>query len=118
MDFTDPEITNDSINLIESLSKQYTLVLLKRTVQKEEEVSYSLIQKEHLRHLLGLRAKGMLAIHGPVTEDDFLKEMYIFNTADKEIVRNILENDPAIKSGQLVYEIYSWYGIPGDHLVE
>jgi uncharacterized protein YciI len=73
---------------------------------------------EHLRYLFQLRAEGKLVINGPVLDDAELKGISIFNTTDKEEVRRLSDGDPAVKAGRLVYEIYEWFGIPGDRLPE
>ena len=71
---------------------------------------------EHLRYLLQLRAEGKLLVNGPVIEDPELKGVSIFNTTDREEVRRLSDADPAVKAGRLVYEIYDWFGLPGDGL--
>jgi hypothetical protein len=57
-----------------------------------------------------------LVINGPVLDDPELKGISIFDTTDEEEVRRLSEGDPAVKAGRLVYEIYEWFGIPGDGL--
>jgi len=74
------------------------------------------IQAEHLRYLFQLRAAGKLLINGPVLDDPVLKGVSIFNATDADEVRALSEADPAVKAGRLVYEIYRWFGIPGDRL--
>ena len=74
------------------------------------------LQKEHLRYLFQLRAEGKLVVHGPVTDDSEVRGMGIFNIADAEEVRKLLEEDPAFQAGRLTYEIHPWFSIPGDCL--
>ncbi len=73
---------------------------------------------EHPHYLFQLHAEGKLLINGPVVDDPDLRGMSIFNTTDKEQVQKLSEDDPAVKAGRLVYEIYSWFGIPGQCLPE
>jgi hypothetical protein len=44
--------------------------------------------------------------------------MAIFNTTDKEEVKRLADGDPAVRAGRVVYEVYDWYGLPGDFLPE
>ena len=99
--------------------KQYILLLLKRgpnTDQNEEEGQK--IQMAHLHHLFTLKAEGKLVLAGPVDEDADLRGIGIFNLTDMEQVKKIVEEDPAVKSGKLTYELYPWFGLPGDGLPE
>ena len=76
------------------------------------------IQMEHLRYLFQLRAEGKLLINGPIIDDPELKGISIFKTTDKEEVKRLSDGDPAVKAGRLAYEIYHWFGLPGDRLPE
>ena len=51
-------------------------------------------------------------------DDSDLQGVGIFQSTDKEEVKKLCEGDPAVKAGRLVYEIYSWFGLPGDSLPE
>ena len=97
--------------------KQYILLLLKRgpnTDQSEEEGHK--IQMGHLHHLFKLKAEGKLVLAGPLDTDVDLRGIGIFNLTDMEQVKTLVEEDPAVKSGRLTYELYPWFGIPGDGL--
>ena len=63
-----------------------------------------------------LRQEGKLVINGPIIDDPELKGLSIFNTTDKEQVKRLSEGDPAVRAGRLTYEIYTWFGIPGEGL--
>jgi uncharacterized protein YciI len=71
---------------------------------------------EHLRYLFQLRAEGKVVINGPVIDDTGLSGMAIFDMTDKVEVARLCDGDPAVKAGRLVYEVYHWYGLPGDRL--
>ncbi len=113
------EITDAFIQETISSGKQYCVRLYKagpNRNQPPEEAEK--IQTEHLRHLFRLRAEGKLLINGPVIDDPGLKGISIFSTTDKEEVKRLSDEDPAVKAGRLVYEIYHWFGLPGDCLPE
>ncbi len=63
-----------------------------------------------------LRAEEKLLINGPIIDDSKYKGISIFKTTDKEEVKRLSDGDPAVKAGRLVYEIYHWFGLPGDCL--
>jgi uncharacterized protein YciI len=113
------EITDEFIHKASESGRQYCLRVYKAGPNRDqppEEVDK--IQREHLRYLFQLRAEGMILINGPVIDDDELQGIAIFNTTDKEDVRRLADGDPAVKTGRVVYEIYHWYGLPGDCLPE
>jgi len=99
--------------------KQYCVRLYKSGPNRNQPPSEAgKIQMEHLRYLMQLRAEGKLLISGPVIEDPELKGVGIFNTTDIEEVKRLSDGDPAVRAGRLVYEIYHWFGLPGDCLPE
>ncbi|HMV98382.1 MAG TPA: YciI family protein [Anaerolineales bacterium] len=113
------EITDEFIQKRIMTGRQYCVRLYKvgpNRSQPQDEVEG--IQKEHLRYLWQLRAEGKLLISGPVMDDSDLQGVGIFQSTDKEEVKKLCEGDPAVKAGRLVYEIYSWFGLPGDSLPE
>ena len=118
------ETAKDSISITDEYimdqikqGKQYILLLLKRGSNRgENEEEIEKIQMGHLHHLFKLKAEGKLVLAGPVDTDVDLRGIGIFNLTDMEQVKKLVEEDPAVKSGRLTYEIYPWFGIPGDGL--
>jgi len=107
-----------TIEEIIAKGKQYTLVLLKRG-PNYDNMQPDILQQNHLahlQHLFGLRDKGILAINGPVVDECDIVGVSIYNSADKKEVESYVINDPGVKAGRFVYEIYSWFSIPGDKL--
>ena len=110
-------ITDEFIRQSIADGKQYFLVLLKAGPRRDQEpAAQERLQQEHLRHLFQLRAEGSLVLNGPILEDPQLLGLSIFNLTDKEEARTLVEADPAVKAGRLTYEIYPWFGLPGDSL--
>ncbi len=113
------EITDVSIEKTIASGKQYCARLFKAGPNRDQlPEEAEKIQMEHLRYLFQLRAEGKLLINGPILDDPKLKGISIFNTTDAEEVKRLSEEDPAVKAGRLVYEIYHWFGLPGDRLPE
>ena len=113
------EITDEFIQKRIAAGKQYCVRLYKAGPNRNQPPDEAEnIQMEHLRYLWQLRAEGKLLISGPIMDDPELQGIGIFQTTDKEAVKTLCEGDPAVKAGRLVYEIYHWFGLPGDCLLE
>ena len=113
------EITDEFIQKRTSSGKQYCARIYKAGPNRNQPSDEAdRIQMEHLRYLFQLRADGKLLINGPVIDDPILKGISIFNTTDIEEVKRLSDGDPAVKAGRVVYEIYHWFGIPGECLPE
>lgn len=110
-------ITNEFIRQRVATGRKYCLRLFKAGHNRNQpEAEAEKIQMEHLRYLMQLRDEGKLLINGPVIDDTELRGISIFNTTDREEVMRLSDADPAVIAGRLVYEIYEWFGIPGDCL--
>ncbi len=70
---------------------------------------------EHARRNFFLRARGLLPIVCPITDGGDLAGVGIFN-ADVDEVKSIMDQDPAVKEGVLVYEAHPCRSFPGDCL--
>ncbi len=92
--------------------KQYVFVMLKTgatTISDKEKVSE--IFKGHLVNIGRLAKEGKLIIAGPLGKNDKLyRGIFIFNVKTEEEAKELLKTDPAVESGLLDAEIYSWYG--------
>lgn len=113
------EITDEFIQKKIASGKQYCVRLYKAGPKRNQPPDEAeRIQTEHQHYLMQLRMEGKLLISGPVLDDPELKGVGIFNTSDTEEVKRLSDGDPAVKAGKLVYEVYHWFGLPGDHLPE
>jgi uncharacterized protein len=66
--------------------------------------------QEHGRYLLGLYSSGLLKIAGPFTDDTGGAVM--LEVANEAEAKAIVENDPAVKSDQFLYELRPWSPVP------
>ena len=97
--------------------KQYFMVFYKsgpNRSQSEEEKAE--IQKGHLAHIGQLAENGYLSIAGPFGDDTELRGILIFQVPTQEKVEELMQEDPAVKLGRLVYEIHPWWGAKGSKL--
>jgi len=89
--------------------KPYYLVLLKKGPNRDQDsATAAKIQKEHLENINRLAASGKLNVAGPFLDDGDLRGIFIFDSQSEEEVKLFCENDAAVKSGRLVYEIHPW----------
>lgn len=113
------QITDEFVRKKVATGKRYVLRIFKVGPDRNQPPAEAeRIQKEHLRYIFQLHAEGKLLINGPIVDDPVLKGISIFNTADMEQVKRLSESDPAVAAGRLAYEIYSYFGIPGQSIPE
>lgn len=72
---------------------------------------------EHGRRNFELRRDGVLCIVCPVRDGSDVSGVGIFSTTVEE-TRKILDEDPGVEAGILVYEIHPTRSFPGDALAK
>jgi uncharacterized protein YciI len=93
--------------------KSYFFVILKTGTNKTEDKN--LISDSfsgHMNNIKRLVKEGKLIVAGPFGKNDKnYRGLFILNNIKTiEEVKDLLQTDPAIKSGLLDYELFSWYG--------
>ncbi len=90
--------------------KTYVLVFLKKGPQRDHpEEKAKEIQAGHMEHLTKMHQEGMLLMAGPMNEDGDIRGILLMNTEEIPVAKDIVEQDPAIKSGRLIAEYHRWY---------
>ena len=107
-------ITDDYMRDMLSKTKEYCIVLLKPGPMANEPSLKKLIW-EHGRRNFALRARGLLSIVCPVTNESGLNGVGIFNASVEE-TKKTMDEDPAVMAGIFVYETYPSRSFPGDSL--
>ena len=107
-------ITDEFMRQRISGTRQYCIVILKAGPKKHEDGVEKIIW-EHGRRNFELRADGVLSIVCPISDGSDVSGVGIFN-APVEEVKKIMDQDPAVKAGVLVYETHACRGFPGDCL--
>lgn len=107
----------DSVMAKVAKGKMYTLVFLKsgRKIPTKNQAAQQM-QVNHLVNLFNMEQDGKISIFGPVTNDSKLRGIIIFNSTNKEYIKEELNNDPYIKAGYLKYELLDWFSIPGQRI--
>ncbi len=107
------EILAEKLGADEYGMKSYFFVILKTGPNKSEDKSFvNESFKGHLSNINKLVQEEKLIVAGPFGKnDDEYRGLFILNNINSiEEAKTVLETDPAIKSGLLIYSIYPWYG--------
>ncbi|MES2622205.1 MAG: YciI family protein [Bacteroidota bacterium] len=106
--FSVQQITAQKKNEEDNL-KPYFFVMLKKGPNRDQDsIMAGKIQKGHIENINKLAASGKLNVAGPFLDEGDLRGIFIFDSGSEEEVRSFVDNDPAVKSGRLVYEIHPW----------
>ena len=92
--------------------REYWFVLLKSGPNRfQDSATAAQIQAGHMANMMRLYKDGKLKVAGPFGEDGDWQGIFIFDGERRE-VEALLQTDPAIKAGRLLYEIHSWWTSP------
>jgi hypothetical protein len=107
-------ITDDYMRQMLDTAKEYCVCIIKMTSKRREPGANQIVW-EHGRRNFALRADGVLSIVCPISDGSGVAGVYIFNSGmDK--VKQIMEEDPAIKAGIFTFELHACQSFPGDEL--
>jgi len=109
-------ITDEFMQLSLAKTKSYCIAILKAG-PKRQEPGVNKIIWEHGRRNFVLREEGLLSIVCPITDDSELAGVGIFNLNVEE-TKKIMDDDPAVQAGVLIYELHPCRGFPGDSLAK
>jgi uncharacterized protein YciI len=106
--------TGEEIMQIVAKGKPFTLlILLSGHPVPDDDALVGQMQLEHLAHLFTMEHEKKCCIFGPISNDERLHGIIVFNSTDKEEIRLWMSTDPYIKAGYLTYELFDWFTIPG-----
>ena len=89
--------------------KAYTFVMLiKGDIRDQSTEETEKIQQAHLKYMEEMAEKHGLNVAGPFLDDGYWRGILIYDETDIDLVRTLVENDPAVKAGRLKYEIHPW----------
>jgi hypothetical protein len=97
-----------------STTRSYCIVILKAGPKRYEDGAETIIW-EHGRRNHALCAVGVLSIVCPISDGSDLAGVGIFNASVEE-VKKIIDKDPAVQAGVLIYEMHACRSFPGDSL--
>ncbi len=104
------EITDDYMKQMLTVSRDYSAVVLRAGPAASAPGADKIIW-EHGRRNFVLRAERILSIVCPVRDGSEVRGVGIFNGSVDEIGK-VMDDDPEVKAGVLVYEIHACRGFP------
>ena len=108
------EISNEYMLEMLGKSKNYVVVIFKKgqnyNIPERQQIVW-----EHGRRNFELREQGILSIVCPITEENDIRGIGIFN-GTKEEIKEVMYADPGVQKGVFIYEILSVKSFPGDAL--
>ena len=107
-------ITDEFMRQMLSKTKNYSIVILRAT-QKGNGPGIEKIIWEHGRRNFMLREEGLLSIVCPISNGNDMAGVAIFDASFEE-TKKIMDEDPGVKAGVFIYEIYICRSFPGDSL--
>src|SRR5258708_35520088 len=107
-------VTDEFMRQMMSSAKNYCVVILKAGPKRNDDGIEKIIW-EHGRRNFALRADGVLSIVCPISDGSNVTGVGIFN-APVEEVKKIMDEDPGVKAGVIVYEMHACRSFPGASL--
>ena len=107
-------VSDELIRQMMSQCKEYSVVILRRTLKRDEPGVDKIIW-EHGRRNFTLRADGLLPIICPVTDGSEISGVGVFNLSVEE-TKKIMDEDPGVTAGVFVYEVHPCRSFPGSCL--
>ena len=98
--------------------RQYWFVLLTQgNNRSQDSVTAAKIQMGHLENIRKLYLEGKVKVAGPFgDEGDPIttgwQGIFIFDCPTRDEVVKLLETDPAIAAGRMIYHVKPWYTVP------
>jgi len=98
--------------------RQYWFVLLtKGSNRSQDSATAAKIQMGHLANIKKLYMEGKIKVAGPFGEEGDpiatgWQGIFIFDCPTKQEVEKLLQTDPAIAAGRMVYHLKLWYTVP------
>ena len=96
-----------------TLKKYYFCLYKKGQKRDQDQTEADRIQTGHMSFISKNVQEGKICIAGPFEGEGDLRGILIFNVKSKEEAETALLDDPAIKSGRLIYEIIPWWSSKG-----
>ena len=97
--------------------KTYYLVLLKKGPNRSQDsLSIGEIQRGHMAHLEKMATEKKMCLGGPMGVSHEIRGICVYNTSSLEEATQLVNQDPAIKSGRLIAEIIPWLSESGNCL--
>jgi hypothetical protein len=106
-------VTEEQIRQLAETAKPYSLAVLWWGPERHMDDAEA-TELEHQRRMVSLRADGVIAILCPVPSET-LAGVAIMNVPPEE-ARELMAEDPCVRAGMILCDVYGCHGFPGDVL--
>lgn len=91
--------------------KSYILVILKTgSAQITDSTKRKEMFKGHFENINKLAEQGKMVLAGPISKNDkTYRGIFVFDVANEDEVKKLMEGDPTITNGIFDVEYYKWY---------
>ena len=66
------------------------------------------LQEQHLANINSLTHNGNMVLADPFLDDRKLLDYFLFKTGYLESVKRLAQNEPTVKAGRLIVDVYPW----------
>lgn len=106
-------VTDEEIRQLVETARPYSLAILRWGPERHQEGADA-IELEHQRRMVGLRADGVIAILCPVASGPVAGVAVMTVTPDE--AETIMAEDPCVRAGMILCDVYPCNSLPGDSL--
>lgn len=88
------------------------MVFLRKGAHRNQDTAVTTkIQRDHLANIHRLADAGKILVAGPFGNDEDLRGILIMNCKDSLEVVSLVNTDPAVVAGRLVFEVKPWWTV-------
>lgn len=88
------------------------MVFLRKGAHRNQDSAVTAkIQHDHLANIHLLADAGKIIVAGPFGNDEDLRGILIMNCKDSLEVVSLVNRDPAVVAGRLVFEVKPWWTV-------
>jgi uncharacterized protein len=98
-----------TMNPFPNMNLYYLGLLLRGPAWTPEETpEVAQLNESHMANIRRLEGLGKLVLAGPFLDDGELQGIYIFRATCLEEAKALVETDPAVRAGRLVFDLHPW----------
>jgi len=71
------------------------------------------LQADHMAYVIGMIKSGRFVAAGPLTDGGDTLGLIVIEAASADEAKALIDNDPKVKTGHLVYELHPWWTAKG-----
>jgi uncharacterized protein YciI len=94
---------------MEGMTVYYMGIISRGPEWTQEETPQTIaLQEQHLAYIDTLSKDGVMVLAGPFLHDGTMRGIFLFKTDSFDAAKKLSQNDPAVKAGRLIVDVYPW----------